>query len=48
MHGQINLAQSMLAPMTPAEMERLLDPFLIFKGSLDEYHPAPVYNEPDR
>ena len=45
MHGQINLAQSMLAPMTPAEMERLLDPFLIFKGSLDEYHPAPVYNE---
>lgn len=45
MHGEINLAESVLAPMTPGEIEQLLESYLIYDGSLDEYHPAPVYNE---
>ncbi len=42
MSGEINLVKSMLAPMTPGEMEELLDPYLIYRGSLTEYHPASV------
>ena len=45
MRGEINLTESVLAPMTPGEIEELLDPYLIYRGSLEEYHPAPVYDE---
>ena len=45
MQGEINLVESLLAPMTPGEIEQLLDSYLIYDGSLDEYHPAPVYDE---
>jgi len=44
-HGEINLTASILYPMTPVEIEKLLDPFLIYKGSLEEYKPAPAYDE---
>lgn len=45
MHGEINLVESVLAPMTPGEIEKLLDSYLFYNGSLQDYHPALVYDE---
>lgn len=45
MHGGINLLESMLDPMSPNEIDELLSPYLYYHGSLQEYHPAPAYNE---
>jgi hypothetical protein len=44
--GSICLSKdAILAPLTPREIEELLDQYLIYSGSLLEYHPAPVYDE---
>jgi hypothetical protein len=45
MHGEINLLESMLKPMTPNELEELLEPYLYYQGSLKDYHPAPVNDD---
>ncbi|MGI6526885.1 MAG: hypothetical protein ACOX25_05810 [Caldicoprobacterales bacterium] len=45
MHGEISLVESVLAPITPGEMEQLLDGYLIYEGSLQDYHPALEYDE---
>jgi len=45
MQGDIHLRESVAAPMTPGEIEQLLDPYLIYNGSLEKYHPAPVHDE---
>ena len=37
--------ESVLAPITPGEMEQLLDGYLIYEGSLQDYHPALEYDE---
>jgi hypothetical protein len=43
--GDISIKEgSMLTPMTPGEMERILDPSLIYSGSLQNYDPAPIYD----
>jgi hypothetical protein len=44
--GDICLSEkSVLAPMTPKQIEEILDKYLIYDGCLLDYHPAPVYDE---
>lgn len=44
--GDICLSkEAMLAPMTPGEIEELLDKYLVYNGCLLDYHPAPIYDE---
>ena len=45
MHGEINILESMLKAMTPNEMDEMLNPYLCYHGSLQDYHPAPMNNE---
>ena len=40
--GEVSLVQSILAPITPGEMEQLLDKYLVYDGMLVDYNPAPA------
>jgi hypothetical protein len=44
--GDICLSEEAVpAPMTPGEIEEILDQYLVYNGCLLDYHPAPVYDE---
>lgn len=45
MQGEVNLVQSVLAPLTPGEIEQMLDKNLIYDGKLEDYKPAPACSE---
>jgi len=45
MQGEINLVESVLAPMSPGEIEQLLDEYLVYEGKLQEYNPAPACSQ---